>query len=188
MIDQELAQRIRLVGLDVDGVLTDGGLYIGDANGAHVELKRYDIQDGLGIRFLRDAGIRVCFVTGRVSESVRIRAHELEVEDVAQDALARKLPAFQRILDRHELRMEDAAFVGDDFPDMGIMRAVGLPVAVGNAVPEIKAVARVCLTRDGGRGAAREFVELLLRARGEWEEIVERYVTERSTPTLEVLR
>jgi 3-deoxy-D-manno-octulosonate 8-phosphate phosphatase (KDO 8-P phosphatase) len=188
VIDTALARRIRIVGLDVDGVLTDGGLYIGDSNGAHVELKRYDIQDGLGIRFLRDAGIRVCLVTGRVSESVRIRAHELEIDDVAQDALARKLPAFQRMLERHELRMEDAAFVGDDFPDMGIMRAVALPVAVANAVPEIKAIARVCLTRSGGRGAAREFAELLLRARGEWDEIVERYVIERSTPTLEVLR
>jgi 3-deoxy-D-manno-octulosonate 8-phosphate phosphatase (KDO 8-P phosphatase) len=188
VIDTALARRIRIVGLDVDGVLTDGGLYIGDANGAPVELKRYDIQDGLGIRFLRDAGIRVCLVTGRVSESVRIRAHELEIEDVAQDALARKLPAFQRMLERHDLRMEDAAFVGDDFPDMGIMRAVALPVAVGNAVPEIKAIARVCLTRTGGRGAARELAELLLRARGEWDEIVERYVVERSTPTLEVLR
>ena len=103
MIDTALARRIRIVGLDVDGVLTDGGLYIGDANGAPVELKRYDIQDGLGIRFLRDAGIRVCLVTGRVSESVRIRAHELEIEDVAQDALARKLPAFQRMLERHRL-------------------------------------------------------------------------------------
>jgi 3-deoxy-D-manno-octulosonate 8-phosphate phosphatase (KDO 8-P phosphatase) len=188
VIDRALAQRIRIVGLDVDGVLTDGGLYIGDANGAHVELKRYDIQDGLGIRFLRDAGIRVCLVTGRVSESVRTRAHELEIDDVAQDALARKLPAFQRILERHDLRMEDAAFVGDDFPDMGIMRAVALPVAVANAVPEIKAVAHVCLTRNGGRGAAREFVELLLKARGEWNDIVERYVVDRSTPTLEVLR
>lgn len=188
MIDRALAQRIRMVGLDVDGVLTDGGLYIGDANGSHVELKRYDIQDGLGVRFLRDAGIRVCLVTGRVSESVRIRAKELEVDDVAQDALARKLPAFQRILERHDVRMEDAAFIGDDFPDMGIMRAVGLPVAVANAVPEIKAVAQMCLTRSGGRGATREFAELLLKARGEWDEIVERYVTERSTPTLEVLR
>lgn len=188
MIDRALAQRIRIVGIDVDGVLTDGGLYIGDANGAHVELKRYDIQDGLAIRFLRDAGIRVCLVTGRVSESVRIRANELEIEDVAQDALARKLPAFQRILDRHDFRMEDAGFIGDDFPDLGIMRAVGLPVAVSNAVPEIKAVARVTLTRTGGRGAVREFTELLLKARGEWDEIVERYVVDRSAPTLEVLR
>ncbi|HJU68159.1 MAG TPA: HAD hydrolase family protein [Gemmatimonadaceae bacterium] len=188
MIDRALAKRIRLIGLDVDGVLTDGGLYIGDSNGAHVELKRYDIQDGLGVRFLRDAGIRVCLVTGRVSESVRIRANELEIDDVAQDALARKLPAFQRMLDRHDLRMEDAAFVGDDFPDMGIMRAVGLPIAVANAVPEIKAVAQVCLTRVGGRGAVRECAELLLKARGDWDDIVERYVAERSAPTLEVLR
>jgi 3-deoxy-D-manno-octulosonate 8-phosphate phosphatase (KDO 8-P phosphatase) len=188
VIDRELAQRIRVVGIDVDGVLTDGGLYIGDASGAHVELKRYDIQDGLGIRFLRDAGIRVCLVTGRVSESVRIRARELEIDDVAQDALARKLPAFQRILERHDVRMEDSAFLGDDFPDMGIMRMVGLPVAVANAVPEIKAISRLCLTRSGGRGATREFVEVLLKARGEWDEIVERYVADRSTPTLEVLR
>lgn len=188
MIDRALAKRIRIIGLDVDGVLTDGGLYIGDSNGAHVELKRYDIQDGLGVRFLRDAGIRVCLVTGRVSESVRIRANELEIDDVAQDALARKLPAFQRILDRHDLRMEDAAFVGDDFPDMGIMRAVALPIAVANAVPEIKAIARVSLTRIGGRGAVRECAELLLKARGDWDDIVERYVAERSTPTLEVLR
>jgi 3-deoxy-D-manno-octulosonate 8-phosphate phosphatase (KDO 8-P phosphatase) len=188
VIEHELAQRIRVVGIDVDGVLTDGGLYIGDASGAHVELKRYDIQDGLGIRFLREAGIRVCLVTGRVSESVRIRAQELEIDDVAQDALARKLPAFQRILERHDVRMEDAAFLGDDFPDMGIMRVVGLPVAVANAVPEIKAVSRLCLTRSGGRGATREFAEMLLKARGEWDEIVERYVADRSTPTLEVLR
>jgi len=188
VIDHALAKRIRIIGLDVDGVLTDGGLYIGDSNGAHVELKRYDIQDGLGVRFLRDAGIRVCLVTGRVSESVRIRANELEIDDVAQDALARKLPAFQRILDRHDLRMEDAAFVGDDFPDMGIMRAVALPIAVANAVPEIKAVAQVSLTRIGGRGAVRECAELLLKARGDWDDIVERYVAERSAPTLEVLR
>jgi 3-deoxy-D-manno-octulosonate 8-phosphate phosphatase (KDO 8-P phosphatase) len=188
VIDQALAKRIRVIGLDVDGVLTDGGLYIGDANGAPVELKRYDIQDGLGIRFLRDAGIRVCLVTGRVSESVRIRAHELEIDDVAQDALARKLPAFQRILDRHDLRMDEAAFVGDDFPDMGIMRAVGLPIAVSNAVPEIKAIAQVRLASSGGRGAVRECAELLLKARGEWDDIVERYVAERSAPTLEVLR
>jgi 3-deoxy-D-manno-octulosonate 8-phosphate phosphatase (KDO 8-P phosphatase) len=188
VIDRALAKRIRIIGLDVDGVLTDGGLYIGDSNGAHVDHKPYDIQDGLGVRFLRDAGIRVCLVTGRVSESVRIRANELEIDDVAQDALARKLPAFQRILDRHDLRMEDAAFVGDDFPDMGIMRAVALPIAVANAVPEIKAIAQVSLTRIGGRGAVRECAELLLKARGDWDDIVERYVAERSAPTLEVLR
>ncbi|HEX2717760.1 MAG TPA: HAD hydrolase family protein [Gemmatimonadaceae bacterium] len=180
MIDAALAKRIRLVGLDVDGVLTDGGIYLGDAEGARVELKRYDIQDGLGIRFLRDAGLKVVIVTGRVSESVRMRAIELELDDVVQDAAARKLPAFRQLLERHSVRAEDAAFVGDDFPDAGVMREVGLPVAVGNAVPEIRAMAKLRLARDGGRGAVREFAEVLLKARGQWEEITERYVRERS--------
>ncbi len=180
MIDPVLARAIRMVGLDVDGVLTDGGLYIGDVGGTPVELKRYDIQDGLAIRFLRDAGIRVVIITGRESESVRIRARELEVDDLVQDRHARKLPALLRLLDRLNISPEETAYIGDDFPDMGVMRMVALPVAVGNAVPEIRAISTVRLEREGGRGAVREFTELLLKARGEWEEIVERYVAERS--------
>lgn len=188
MIDARLARRIKLVGLDVDGVLTDGGIYLGDAGGAPIEFKRYEIQDGLAVHFLREAGILVAIVTGRVSESVRLRAAELEVDDVAQDAQARKLPAFRRILERHEISPEETAFVGDDFPDMGILRLVGLPVAVGNAVPEIRKVCKLQLERHGGRGAVREFTELLLKARGEWDTVVERYVASRSGAPLEVLR
>jgi 3-deoxy-D-manno-octulosonate 8-phosphate phosphatase (KDO 8-P phosphatase) len=180
-IDPGLARRIRLVGLDVDGVLTDGGIYLGATGGTSLELKRYEIQDGLGIHFLRKAGIRVAIVTGRVSDSVRLRAAELEIEDVAQDAYARKLPAFRRILERHQITPDSAAFVGDDFPDLAILRMVGLPVAVANAVPEIRRVSTLHLTRHGGRGAVREFAELLLKARGDWERIVEEYVTERTT-------
>lgn len=188
VIDPKLARSIRLVGLDVDGVLTDGGIYLGDVGGTPLEFKRYEIQDGLAVHFLREAGILVAIVTGRVSESVRIRAAELEVDDVAQDAQARKLPAFRRILERHDVQPEEAAFVGDDFPDMGILRLVGLPVAVGNAVPEIRKVCKVQLERHGGRGAVREFTELLLKARGEWDAVIERYVTSRSGTPLEVLR
>jgi 3-deoxy-D-manno-octulosonate 8-phosphate phosphatase (KDO 8-P phosphatase) len=188
MIDPALARRIRLVGLDVDGVLTDGGIYLGDVAGSAMEFKRFDIQDGIAVRFLRDAGIRVVIVTGRVSESVRIRAAELEVDDLAQDAQARKLPAFRRILERHGIAFEEAAFIGDDFPDLGILRLVGLPVAVGNAAPEIRAACTLQLERTGGRGAVREFTELLLKARGEWEGIVEEYVASRSGSSLEVLR
>ncbi len=188
VIDQKLARSIRLVGLDVDGVLTDGGIYLGDAGGTPLEFKRYEIQDGLAVYFLREAGIKVAIITGRVSESVRIRAAELEVDDVAQDAQARKLPAFRRILERHDVLPEEVAFVGDDFPDMGILRMVGLPVAVGNAVPEIRKVCKVQLERHGGHGAVREFVELLLKARGEWDAVVERYVASRSGAPLEVLR
>ena len=179
-LDPELARSIKLVGIDVDGVLTDGGIYLGAANGKPVELKRYDIQDGMGIHFLRSAGIRLAIVTGRVSESVRLRAAELEIEDVAQDAQARKLPAFRRILERHGVAPAEAAYIGDDFPDLAVLRVVGLPVAVGNATPEIARACKVRLSRRGGAGAVREFAELLLKARGDWEQVCERYVAERS--------
>jgi 3-deoxy-D-manno-octulosonate 8-phosphate phosphatase (KDO 8-P phosphatase) len=180
MIDPVLARAIRVVGLDVDGVLTDGGIYLGDVDGARHEFKRYDIQDGLGIYFLRLAGLIPIIVTGRVSVSVELRARELGIEHVAQDADAQKLIGLRTILDKLHLDMEHVAYVGDDFPDLAILRRVALPVAVGNAVPEIRDVARVRLTKHGGRGAIREFSELLLRARGQWDEVVHRYVSERS--------
>jgi 3-deoxy-D-manno-octulosonate 8-phosphate phosphatase (KDO 8-P phosphatase) len=180
VLDPALARKIRLVGVDVDGVLTDGGIYLGAVDGTPMEFKRYDIQDGLGIHFMRKAGIRVAILTGRVSDSVRLRAAELEVDDLAQDASAFKLPAFQRILARHQIGPEETAFIGDDFPDMALLRIVGLPVAVGNAVPEVSRICRLRLTRLGGRGAVREFSELLLKARGEWDQLWEAYVAERS--------
>jgi 3-deoxy-D-manno-octulosonate 8-phosphate phosphatase (KDO 8-P phosphatase) len=183
VIDPELARRIRIVGLDVDGVLTDGGIYLGSVGEATHEFKRYDIQDGLGIHFLQRAGLHVAFVTGRVSESVRLRARELEIDDVAQDASARKLPAFLNMLDRHGVQASEAAFIGDDFPDLAVLRIVGLPVAVGNAVPEIRAACSLRLTRSGGAGAVREFAELLLKARGEWKAVSDAYVAERSVPS-----
>ena len=179
-LDEASARRVRLVGIDVDGVLTDGGIYLGSVDGTPLEFKRYEIQDGLGIYFLRQAGIRVAIITGRVSDSVRLRAAELEIDDVAQDSQARKLPAFRRILERHGIAPAEAAFIGDDFPDLAVMRMVGLPVAVANAVPEIAHIARLRLTRHGGRGAVREFAELLLTARGEWASLTEAYVAERS--------
>ena len=163
--------------------MTDGGIYLGAADGRPVELKRYEIQDGLGMHLLQRAGLRVVIVTGRVSESVRLRALELDVEDVAQDARAHKLPAFLAMLDRHGIAPSEAAFVGDDFPDLAVLRLVGLPVAVGNAVPEIRAASSLQLARHGGRGAVREFAEILLKARGQWEQVTEAYVQERSLPT-----
>lgn len=186
MIDSALARRIKLVGLDVDGVLTDGGIYLGDVEGARVEFKRYDIQDGLGVKFLRDVGIKVVIVTGRVSESVRHRALELEVDGLFQDPVAQKLPAFRALLDEHGATASEAAFIGDDFPDASVLREVALPVAVGNAVPEIRAICKVQLTKRGGNGAVREFAELLLKARGQWDEVTDRYVRERLHPPVRV--
>jgi 3-deoxy-D-manno-octulosonate 8-phosphate phosphatase (KDO 8-P phosphatase) len=179
-MDATLARSIRLVGLDVDGVLTDGGIYLGAVDGRPMEFKRYEIQDGLGIYLMKRAGIRVAIVTGRVSDSVRLRAAELGVDDVAQDPNAQKLPAFLTMLDRHGIDLSQAAFIGDDFPDMAVLRRVGLPVAVGNAVPEVKAACTLHLERRGGHGAIREFAERLLKARGEWDSVTEQYVAERS--------
>ena len=186
MIDPVYARRIKFVGFDVDGVLTDGGVYLGAVDGAsgddhrRLEFKRYDIQDGIGMQFLASVGIRLAIVTGRVSESVRHRARELGIEDVAQDPDAMKLVGLRKILEKRKIDFDDVAFVGDDFPDMPIMRVVGMPVAVGNAVPEIRQLAKVRLTREGGRGAIREFAELLLKARGEWEQAWNGYVDKRS--------
>lgn len=185
MIHPTLARSIRLVGLDVDGVLTDGGIYLGAVDDRRVELKRYEIQDGLGIHLMQQAGVRVAIVTGRVSESVRLRAVELGIEDVAQDANAQKLPAFLAMLDRHGIAPSEAAFIGDDFPDVAVLRLVGLPVAVGNAVAEVRDLCAIQLTRTGGAGAVREFAEMLLKARGDWTEVTGRYVAERSLPLAE---
>jgi 3-deoxy-D-manno-octulosonate 8-phosphate phosphatase (KDO 8-P phosphatase) len=170
------ARRVRFVGLDVDGVMTDGGIFLGDADGRRVELKRYEIQDGLGVVLMRKAGIKVGIITGRESESVRLRAEELQVDAIAQDFRVRKLAALLKMLAQFGIDAADAAFVGDDLPDMSVLRAVGMPVAVANASREVQEIAQVHLTRAGGYGAVREFAELLLTARGEWTSAVERYV------------
>jgi 3-deoxy-D-manno-octulosonate 8-phosphate phosphatase (KDO 8-P phosphatase) len=186
VIDRSLAQSIKLVAFDVDGVMTDGGIYLGDVAGRRLELKRYEIQDGLGIAMLRLVGVPVAIVTGRVSESVRLRARELAVDDVAQDPDGYKLDAFMSILKRRGVSLAEAAFVGDDFPDMALLRLVGLPVAVANAVPEVRAVCAHQLTRAGGQGAVREFIEDFLKARGEWDLAWNRYVDARSRSRDEV--
>jgi 3-deoxy-D-manno-octulosonate 8-phosphate phosphatase (KDO 8-P phosphatase) len=179
VLDAALARRVKLVCFDVDGVLTDGGIILGDAAGERVELKRYDIQDGLGIKMLQQAGLLTAIVTGRESVSVALRAAELGVDDVVQDARARKVPALTALLARRGLEWSEVAFVGDDLPDLGVLRRVGLPVCVGNATAEARAASRLALTRAGGAGAVREFCELLLRARGDWEAQVEAYVASR---------
>lgn len=187
-IDPALARRLTVVGFDVDGVLTDGGLYQGLVADHPVEFKRFHVPDGLGLKLLQWAGLQVVIVSGRVSEATALRARELGIADVIQDDGARKLPAFQAWLDARRLSLAGCAFVGDDLPDLPVLRRVALPIAVHNACPEVRAVAAVVTEAEGGRGAAREAAELILRARGEWEERVRTYlaergdVAERSTP------
>jgi 3-deoxy-D-manno-octulosonate 8-phosphate phosphatase (KDO 8-P phosphatase) len=178
-INPTVAKRIRLVGLDVDGVLTDGGIYLGDVDGARMEFKRFDILDGVGIKMLQLAGIEVAIITGRVSDAVALRAKELAITDVVQDTQARKLPALRKLLAAKGIDERDVAFVGDDLPDLAVLRVVGLPVVVANCTDDVAQLG-VRLTRNGGHGAVREFAELLLRARGQWDALVESYVKSRS--------
>lgn len=171
----ELAQRIRLVILDVDGVLTDGSAYIGSGpNGERLELKRFDVLDGLGIRMMIWAGLRVALISGRESSANTLRAEELGIE-CFQDSGARKLPALTLLMNRHGIEWEEIAFLGDDLPDLPALHRVGLPAAVANAVAEVRAVANFVTLCRGGRGAVREFAETLLRARGDWNRLVEEY-------------
>ena len=180
-IDPQVAGRIRLVVLDVDGVLTDGGIYVGARSGqAPIEFKRFDVQDGLAVKMLRWAGIEVAIVSGRVSEATVHRAEELGIDECHQDPGASKLPIVQALLDARGLGWEQAAMVGDDLADLPVLERVGLPVAVLNAVPEVHAVSRWTTEATGGQGAVREFVRALLIARGEWDRLVREYCDARS--------
>jgi 3-deoxy-D-manno-octulosonate 8-phosphate phosphatase (KDO 8-P phosphatase) len=178
MIEAAVARRIRLLALDVDGVLTDNAIFIGPVDGQPVELKRFHIQDGLGHVLMRAAEIPVVWVSGRHSEATTARARELRVEEVLQVRGPEKLEAFGALLERRGIAWEDAAFVGDDLADLQVLRRVGLPNAVANAVDEVKAVAAYVTRAPGGHGAVREVVEALLKARGRWAELLERYFSE----------
>ncbi len=177
VLDAALARRLKLVGFDVDGVLTDGGVYIGQAADHPLELKRFHVNDGLAIKLLRDAGLVVVFVSARRSEATELRARELKVDEVVQDK--HKLPAFAGILARRGVAWDESAFVGDDIPDLPILRRVALPIAVANAVPEVKAAVRLVTAAAGGQAAVREVAESILKARGEWKDLVQRYLQER---------
>ncbi len=175
MIDAIAASRVRLLVLDVDGVLTDNGLYLGPIDGKRVEFKRFDIQDGLGLSLLRGGPITVAWLSARYSEATTLRAEELRIPILVQDSGGRKVPALAAIIAERGLEWDEVAFVGDDLADLGVMERVGLPIAVANAVDEIKTIAHWTTRREGGHGAVREVVEALLKARGEWDSAVLRY-------------
>ena len=159
--------------------MTDGGVYVGEVDGSAVEFKRFFVPDTLAVRLLRSAGLKVFLLSGRVSEATRVRARELGVDEVIQDDLAQKLPALKELLQRFKARPEDTAFLGDDLADLPVLLRVGMPVAVRNAVPEIKHAARYVTEAAGGFGAVREFAEALLKARGQWDKVLHDYLSER---------
>jgi 3-deoxy-D-manno-octulosonate 8-phosphate phosphatase (KDO 8-P phosphatase) len=180
-LDPQAARRVGLLALDVDGVLTDNGVWIGPIAGDRVELKRFDIQDGLGHVLLRTAGIPVVWLSGRHSEATALRARELKVDELLQVRGPHKLQALEAVLERRGLQWSEVAYVGDDLADLQVLRRAGLPIAVANAVAEVRAIAAYVTQAAGGHGAVREIVDALLKARGVWDDIMERYFSEPTT-------
>jgi 3-deoxy-D-manno-octulosonate 8-phosphate phosphatase (KDO 8-P phosphatase) len=157
------ARAVRLAIFDVDGVMTDGTLYIG---GQGELCKAFNILDGHGVKMLQSAGVAAAIISGRSSDAVVRRASELSIAHVVQGA-ADKLAAFDALSARLGVAPAECAFVGDDLPDLPVMKNCGFAVAVANAVDEVKASAHYVTRASGGRGAVREFCELVLRAQGQ---------------------
>ncbi|MBI2195315.1 MAG: HAD hydrolase family protein [Planctomycetes bacterium] len=175
MVDLETAlKKIRLVILDVDGVLTDGML-ISHVDGS--ESKAFHVHDGAAIHYLHEGGLKTAIITGRASSVVQKRASELGIEEVYQGEFD-KVKAYTRLRSKLSLEDEAMAYLGDDLPDIPVMKLAGLAVAVSNARPEVKAIAHYVTRLPGGGGAVREVAELILKAQGRWMSIVRHYLGE----------
>jgi 3-deoxy-D-manno-octulosonate 8-phosphate phosphatase (KDO 8-P phosphatase) len=167
-------QKIDWLVLDVDGVLTDGGIYYDNAG---VEGKRFHVRDGSGLKIWNHVGKRAAIITGRTSKVVEIRAAELGISPVIQGA-AEKLPAFRKFLADTGCPAERVCAIGDDVPDLGVLRSSGLAVTVADACPEARAAAHFVTRAAGGAGAVREAIECILNAQGKWQPIVDRFWNE----------
>jgi 3-deoxy-D-manno-octulosonate 8-phosphate phosphatase (KDO 8-P phosphatase) len=169
------AARVRVLLMDVDGVLTDGSYWnVPDGKGGLAEIKAFDSQDGLALQWLRRLGYKAGLISGRVSIATEERARSAGFEFVYQGHLE-KIPILDEILEKSGLDPRQVAYVGDDYTDVVIMHRVGFAVATANAKPEVKAEAHYVTAAPGGKGAVRETVELLLRAQGRWAEILQHY-------------
>ncbi len=167
------AKKIKLLALDVDGVMTDGSIILdNDGN----EYKAFYVRDGHGIRMLLEAGITVAIITGRSSKLVVRRAAELGITEVFQKCFDKRL-AFKKLLEKYALEDTEVAYVGDDVVDLPIMKQVGLPVAVADAAEEVKRIACMTTNNRGGRGAIREVTDLILKAKGLWKDRLSEYLT-----------
>lgn len=161
----EKINKIKLLLLDVDGVLTDGSIILA---GANEEIKTFHIHDGLGIKLAQANGIEVGIITGRSCAAVRRRCAELEIK-IVYEGKQNKLEAYEQIKQQLRLTDEAIAYIGDDLPDLPILKKVGLSCAVNDAREEVKAAAAFITSRAGGRGAVREVVELILKNQGKWD-------------------
>jgi 3-deoxy-D-manno-octulosonate 8-phosphate phosphatase (KDO 8-P phosphatase) len=179
---QARLRRIKLFLCDVDGVLTDGSVFIGGerppsrGSGAAGEIKRFNIRDGLGMILARRAGLKVGWVSARPSAVTQTRAKELKIDFLIQqgDKLS-KTGAVERLLKRGKFDWSEVCFIGDDVVDLGPLAKAGLAVAVADAQPQVKAAADFVTSAVGGRGAVREILEMILQAQGKWEPVIAIY-------------
>ena len=179
----DLARNLRILLLDVDGVMTDGGIIL---IGRDLEAKRFDVQDGMGITLARAAGIKVGIVTSRSSDVVQRRAAELHIDEIFQGARY-KVEILEQLVEKYDIEASLAAFIGDDVQDIPIMDRVGIPIAVQNAVGEVKRLSVYVTEALGGHGAIREAVEWLLDLRGDKDKAIQS-VTEVSVGQVSNLR
>lgn len=176
-VGAQVARRARQISvflMDVDGTITNGGvMLLSMPDGSAQEIKTFDAHDGQGLTLAHTAGIRTGVISGRESAAVRRRAKELSIEFVYEKQ-PHKIAAYEEILKKTGATESMVAYLGDDLPDITIMRRVGLAVAVGDAAPEVKRVAHHVTKAIGGKGAAREVVELILKSKGIWESMIDK--------------
>jgi 3-deoxy-D-manno-octulosonate 8-phosphate phosphatase (KDO 8-P phosphatase) len=168
------AAQISLILMDVDGTMTDGSVTLLSQNdGSALEIKTFDAHDGQGLTLAQTAGLRTGCITGRESAALLRRAHEMKMEFIYMKQPV-KMPAYEEILQKAGLSDSAVAFIGDDLPDIPLLRRVGLAVAVGDAVPEVRKVAHYTTKALAGRGAVREAIELVLKSKGIWEAMIDK--------------
>lgn len=168
------AAQIQVLLMDVDGTMTDGSVtLLSQTDTIALEIKTFDAHDGQGLTLAHTAGLRTGCITGRESSALLRRAREMKMEFIYMKQPL-KIPAFEEILERTGVPDSAVAYVGDDLPDIPVMRRAGLAVAVGDAVPEVKAVAHYTTTAMAGHGAIRETVELILKAKGVWDDMIDK--------------
>jgi 3-deoxy-D-manno-octulosonate 8-phosphate phosphatase (KDO 8-P phosphatase) len=168
---QERCAGIELLVLDVDGVLTDGRIIYADDG---TEVKHFHVRDGAGLKLWEHAGKQAAVITGRTSRVVVVRAAEIGIRHVVQGAVE-KLPSYRQVLETTGCRPEQVCYVGDDVPDIPLLRRCGLAVAVADACTDVFADVHYVTRTPGGGGAVREVIELILRCQGHWQRLLERY-------------
>ena len=169
-MSEDKIKKIKMILMDVDGVLTDGGIILGNEG---LEIKIFNVQDGMGITLARKAGLKIGIITGRNSEAVSSRAQELEIDELSQGHFD-KLSSYMSIKEKFGFTDEEIAYIGDDMVDLPILNRVGFSVAVANAREEIKPCVDYVTTASGGKGAVREVIDLILKTLGKWDEAIEK--------------